>query len=102
MDQRVLIISPVRNEAAHIERVVRGVAEQTDPPARWVVLDDGSTDGTLEMLRALAPGVPFLTVLSSADTPELKAAPDRLARAAPAGRAAQPERRHVRRADHDA
>jgi poly-beta-1,6-N-acetyl-D-glucosamine synthase len=82
MDQRVLIISPVRNEAAHIERVVRGVAEQTDPPARWVVLDDGSTDGTLEMLRALAPGVPFLTVLSSADTPELKAAPDRLARAA--------------------
>ena len=82
MDQRVLIISPVRNEAAHIERVVRGVAEQTAPPARWVVLDDGSTDGTLEILRALAPAVPFLTVLSAADTPELQAAPDRLARAA--------------------
>jgi poly-beta-1,6-N-acetyl-D-glucosamine synthase len=82
MNQRVLIISPVRNEAAHIERVVRGVEEQTRPPACWVVLDDGSTDGTLEILRALSPGVPFLTVLSSADTPELQAAPDRLARAA--------------------
>ena len=82
MNQRVLIISPVRNEAAHIERVVRAVAEQTAPPARWVVLDDGSTDGTLELLHALAPAVPFLTVLSSTDTPELQAAPDRLARAA--------------------
>jgi hypothetical protein len=47
-----------------------------------VVLDDGSTDGTLELLQALAPTVPFLTVLSSADSPELQAAPDRLALAA--------------------
>ena len=57
---RILIISPVRNEAAHIERVVRSVAAQELPPARWIVVDDGSDDGTLEILRRLEPEVPFL------------------------------------------
>jgi poly-beta-1,6-N-acetyl-D-glucosamine synthase len=78
---RVLIVSPVRNEAAHIERVVRSVAAQELPPARWIVIDDGSDDGTLELLRALEPDVAFLTV---AEAPKRDAAPvrDRLARAA--------------------
>jgi biofilm PGA synthesis N-glycosyltransferase PgaC len=76
----VLIVSPVRNEAAHIERVVRGVAAQTVPPARWIVRDDGSTDRTLEILRALEPEVPFMTVLESSSTDA--GGRDRLARAA--------------------
>ena len=62
-EPRVLIISPVRNEAAHIERVVRSVAAQTRPPDLWLVAEDGSDDGTLEILRALEPEVPFLRVL---------------------------------------
>ena len=53
---RILIISPVRNEAAHIERVVRAVAAQELPPARWIVVDDGSDDGTLEILRRARAG----------------------------------------------
>ena len=53
MEPRILIISPVRNEAAHIERVVRAVAAQELPPARWIVVDDRSDDGTLELLRRL-------------------------------------------------
>jgi glycosyltransferase involved in cell wall biosynthesis len=76
----VLIVSPVRNEAAHIERVVRAVAAQTVPPARWIVLDDASTDGTLDILRALEPEVPFMTVMTRASAPG--AGRDRLARAA--------------------
>jgi len=64
---RLLIISPVRNEAAHLERVVRSVARQTCPPALWLVIDDGSTDGTYELLRELAAEVPFLRVLSTPD-----------------------------------
>lgn len=81
MQVRILIVSPVRNEAAHIERVVRAVAAQELPPARWIVIDDGSDDGTLELLRDLEPEVGFLTV---AQAPRVAAAPgrDRLARAA--------------------
>jgi glycosyltransferase involved in cell wall biosynthesis len=81
VEPRILIISPVRNEAAHVARVVRAVAAQQLPPARWVVVDDGSTDGTLETLRALEPEVPFLTVVEagSAPSPPVR---DRLAQAA--------------------
>jgi biofilm PGA synthesis N-glycosyltransferase PgaC len=82
MRPRVLIISPVHNEGAHIERVARALARQTLPPARWIVLDDASTDDTEQQLRALAEELPFLTVLSDRDASDLDGAPDRLARAA--------------------
>jgi len=77
----MLIVSPVRNEAAHIERVVRAVAAQELAPARWIVIDDGSDDETLGILRRLEPELPFMSVTS---TDSLPAGPvsDRLARAA--------------------
>jgi biofilm PGA synthesis N-glycosyltransferase PgaC len=80
-ESRILIVSPVRNEAAHIERVVHAVAAQELAPARWIVVDDQSDDGTFELLRALEPEVRFLTVM---DAGEASAPPvsDRLARAA--------------------
>lgn len=81
--KRIAIVSPVRNEADHIEAVVSAVAAQTHPPDAWIVLDDRSDDGTLELLRALEPQVPFLHVLESSPEPESVALRDRLAQAAP-------------------
>jgi glycosyltransferase involved in cell wall biosynthesis len=78
---RILVISPVRNEAAHIERVVRSVAAQELKPARWIIVDDRSDDGTLELLRRLEAEVPFLTVIEG-PTPPAGPVRDRLARAA--------------------
>lgn len=64
MSHRVLVISPLHNEVAHVERTVRAMAAQTRPPDRWVVVDDGSDDGTAEVLRRLEPEVPFMRVLA--------------------------------------
>ena len=75
--ERLLIISPVFNEAAHIETVVRGMAAQSRPPDEWIVVDDGSTDGTLELLRRAAPALPFMRVVSAPPTP-IAAGADRL------------------------
>jgi len=72
----------VRNEAAHIERVVRAVAAQELLPARWIVVDDDSTDGTLEILRVLEAEVAFMTVLQASGTRTNRDARDRLAVAA--------------------
>jgi glycosyltransferase involved in cell wall biosynthesis len=80
----LLIVSPVRNESAHIERVVRAVAAQTRPPDVWVVVDDSSTDGTWETLSALAPEVPFMRVMRAPTRPSEAGAHDRLAVAADA------------------
>jgi poly-beta-1,6-N-acetyl-D-glucosamine synthase len=79
--QRLLVVSPVRNEAAHLERVVAAMAAQTRPPDEWIVVDDGSDDGTGELLGSLAAEVPFMRVVSTAAGPG-PAGADRLALAA--------------------
>ena len=60
---RVLIVSPVKNEAAHLQAVIRAVAAQDFPPARWIVVDDGSSDGTPAIARRVAADIPFMDVL---------------------------------------
>src|SRR5450432_3266193 len=75
----ILIVSPVRNESAYIERVVRAVAAQELAPTRWIVIDDGSDDATLEVLRTLEAEVPFLEVVGPGEHAD--EAGDRLARA---------------------
>jgi biofilm PGA synthesis N-glycosyltransferase PgaC len=82
MPPRVLIVTPVRNEGRHIERVVRAMAAQTLPPARWIVVDDRSTDDTLSQLRALESSVPWMTVLETPAAVGDGASSDRLALAA--------------------
>jgi poly-beta-1,6-N-acetyl-D-glucosamine synthase len=80
MAQRLLVISPVHNEAEHIERVARAVAAQRRPPDAWIVVDDSSTDATLELLRGLEREIDFMTVLSAPPMPPRGR--DRLAHAA--------------------
>ncbi len=75
----LLILSPVRNEGAHIARVVRGVAAQEPAPARWLVIDDNSDDDTYEQLDALSAELDCLTVLRA--PAQAPGARDRLAQA---------------------
>jgi len=59
---RVLLVTPARDEAAHLERTIRAVAAQTRPPDLWLIVDDGSTDATPALLRRLSQEVPFLEI----------------------------------------
>lgn len=45
------LITPARNEAAFIEQTIRAVIHQTVKPAKWVIVSDGSTDGTDEIVK---------------------------------------------------
>ncbi len=78
---RVLIVSPVRNEGAHIERVAQAVAAQEFAPARWIAIDDRSGDDTLDKLRAIERELPLLTVLQAPEGDVDGHVRDRLARA---------------------
>lgn len=49
---KYIVISPVKNEAEHVERTIQSVLSQTLPPHRWILVDDSSTDGTLEILES--------------------------------------------------
>jgi glycosyltransferase involved in cell wall biosynthesis len=48
---RYVLITPARNEAAFIEQTIQSVILQTTLPVRWVIVSDGSTDGTNDIVR---------------------------------------------------
>src|ERR1043166_8400002 len=58
-----VLITPARNEAAFIEQTVRSVLAQTIRPLRWVIVSDGSTDGTDEMVRKYAAAHDWIELL---------------------------------------
>jgi poly-beta-1,6-N-acetyl-D-glucosamine synthase len=82
MNQRLLVISPIRNEADHLERVARAMAAQTRPPDLWLLVDDHSTDGTYELAKQLADEFPFIAARSAPEHPPMTNPRDRLASAA--------------------
>ncbi len=43
---RYILITPARNEEVLIEKTLQSVVSQTVRPVRWVIVNDGSTDGT--------------------------------------------------------
>ena len=46
-----VIITPARNEEAFIEGTIKSFIAQTVLPAKWVIVSDGSTDGTDEIVK---------------------------------------------------
>jgi poly-beta-1,6-N-acetyl-D-glucosamine synthase len=46
-----VLITPAHNEEAFIEKTIESVIHQTIPPVRWVIVDDGSTDRTSEIVK---------------------------------------------------
>jgi glycosyltransferase involved in cell wall biosynthesis len=48
---RVSIVTPTLNQARFLERTLESVRNQTYPAAEHIVIDGGSTDGTIEILR---------------------------------------------------
>ena len=51
---RFVLITPARNEEAFLENTIRSVVAQTSRPLRWVIVSDGSTDRTDEIIRTYA------------------------------------------------
>jgi glycosyltransferase involved in cell wall biosynthesis len=50
-----VLITPARNEEAFIEKTIQSMIKQTVLPAKWVIVNDGSTDATSSIIR------PYLT-----------------------------------------
>jgi len=46
-----VLITPARNEVEFIARTLESMVVQTAPPLKWVIVSDGSTDGTDDLVR---------------------------------------------------
>jgi GT2 family glycosyltransferase len=61
-NEPIYIVLPVHNRRDHTERFIQALKEQSDQVFHLVVVDDGSTDGTNDMVRT---AMPEATVLRS-------------------------------------
>ena len=48
---RLTVITPSLNQAAYLERAIRSVLDQGYPNLEYIVVDGGSVDGSVELLR---------------------------------------------------
>lgn len=67
---RASILIPARNEESTIERCVTSLLQQRYDEFEVIVLNDGSTDTTGEILHQLAANNPHLTVLDGLPLPD--------------------------------
>lgn len=60
---RVLLLTTAHNEARFADALFAGVMSQTRRPDRWIIVDDGSSDGTFQALAGRATRADWITVL---------------------------------------
>jgi len=58
-----VLVTPARNEAQYIELVIESMTAQTLPPLRWVIVSDGSTDGTDEIVSKYLTTYPWIELV---------------------------------------
>jgi poly-beta-1,6-N-acetyl-D-glucosamine synthase len=61
------IITPVRNEGPHFHQTIDSVLSQTLRPQAWVIVDDGSTDITPQLIDAAARQHPWICAVRRTD-----------------------------------
>ena len=67
MTQHYVLISPCRNEADFMRQTLETVIAQSVRPARWVIVDDGSTDATPRILAEYAARHDWITIVTRTD-----------------------------------
>jgi len=60
---KYIIITPARDEEAHIEKTILAVVQQSVLPAQWIIVDDGSVDNTGAIIDRYCQAYPWITAL---------------------------------------
>ena len=67
---KYVLITPARNEQAFITETLDSVVTQTVLPERWVIIDDGSTDQTAEIVESYAKRYPWIELVRRMQDPD--------------------------------
>ena len=58
-----VLVTPARNEAAFIEQTIQSVIHQKILPVRWIIVSDGSNDGTDEIVERYTLRFPWIELI---------------------------------------
>ena len=58
-----VLVTPARNEEDNIERLIKSMVSQTALPRKWVIVSDGSTDGTDAIVKRHLTGNPWMQLV---------------------------------------
>ncbi|MCA9270204.1 MAG: glycosyltransferase [Planctomycetales bacterium] len=58
---RISIVTPSLNSALHIEQTICSVLDQGHEGLEYIIIDGGSTDGTVDIIRKYAPHLAYWT-----------------------------------------
>jgi biofilm PGA synthesis N-glycosyltransferase PgaC len=58
-----VLITPARNEAAYIELTIKSVVSQTFKPVKWIIVSDGSTDDTDDIVKKYAADFEWIELI---------------------------------------
>jgi poly-beta-1,6-N-acetyl-D-glucosamine synthase len=61
--RRYVLLTPVKNEQSTIGITIDSVAKQSLLPAEWVIVDDGSTDETAQIVESAAHPHPWIRLI---------------------------------------
>jgi glycosyltransferase involved in cell wall biosynthesis len=81
MNPSVTVLLPAYNAESYIESAVQSVLNQTFKDFEFIIVNDGSTDGTLQILQRLAAKDPRIVLLSRPNTGYVLALNEGLAKA---------------------
>jgi len=62
-----VLISPCRNEAKYMRQTLDSVVAQTETPTLWLIVDDGSTDNTPDILAEYTKRHSWIQVVTKPD-----------------------------------
>lgn len=65
-----VLITPARNEAQYIELTIKSVVSQTLRPIKWIIVNDGSTDNTAEIVAKRAAAHPWIELVQMPERKE--------------------------------
>ena len=61
-----VLVTPAHNEEAFIEKTIESMIRQTHLPVKWVIVDDGSTDKTREIIGRYLPQYSWIELVEMA------------------------------------
>ena len=66
-ETQYVVITPVRNEEKYIDKTLQSVIDQTIMPMQWIIVNDGSSDRTREIVEERIRSHDWITLVNMSD-----------------------------------